>query len=517
MSKDIQDILAASYGSYPYMGNTFFPNRFHRPFDLPHRKIFDLLRNSDSQLKLILAPRGTGKTSIDNLLVPAKKILFHDANYIVPVGASSTSAEEQSENLKDELMTNHMVNELFEVKKAGQFSKTRWELEVSGHEVCVQPRGAGQKIRGMIWKDSRPDLIIVDDIEDDEMVKSEERRKDLKKWFHGALMNTVDRGSDDWEIIVVGTLLHEDSLLANLRDDPAWDTIVLEICDDNMETNFPSFMSTKEVKELAQQYRESGEIDVFYREYRNKPISTEDRTFSKEFFKYYEERKGAGIITKEREDGQEVEERIEFYANPDIDTLIVVDPAKTAKMNSADSAIVGGSIDMVNNRMFVRDVVTGKFHPNELYEHLIAMVHRLGPTVVGVEVTGLNEFITYPIRNELFRAARNVELIELQARGGRGEDGKTARVGSLVPFYRQGLVFHNPQVCGGLESQLLSFPRSKKWDIMDAFAYFVEMLEKGQRYMEPEEHYDVSKKEIEKEYRDLEEFTMPNNSDFRIV
>ena len=300
MSKDIDQILQAAYLDYQYAAKTFFPERFHRPFDSEHQKIFDLLENSDSQLKLILAPRGVGKTSIDNLLVPAKKMLFHEKKYIVPVGASAGTAQEQSENLKSNLMSNEMVNSLFEINKTNSFSKERWIMEISGEEICVQPRGAGQKIRGMLWENSRPDLIIVDDIEDDESVKSENRREDLKKWFHGALMNTVDRGSDDWEIIVIGTLLHEDSLLANLMEDPAWDTIVLEICDDSYKSKFPNFMSDAEVKALVEQYRESGEIDVFYREYMNRPVATENRSFDKENFKYYEEEGGIGRVLRRR-------------------------------------------------------------------------------------------------------------------------------------------------------------------------------------------------------------------------
>lgn len=502
MARDFSDILEQCYNSYQVSGRTLFPERFFRDFDREHQKIFDLLESSDNPRKLIIAPRGIGKTSIDNLLVPAKKALFHEKRYIVPVGASSTTAEEQSENLKNELMSNRIVNNIFSVSKTDTFSRQKWVMDVSGHKFCVQPRGAGQKIRGMLWNNYRPDLIIADDLEDDEIVKNEDRRRELRTWFHGALMNTVDRGSKNWEVIVVGTLLHEDSLLANLAEDPSWDVVTLKLFDeDTKKSNFPNFMPDKEVESLIELHRDSGELDTLYREYMSNPISTIDPTFHKSYFKYYE----PGLLN--------------LSNSPDIDNIIVVDPAKTAKMSSADSAIVGGAVNIREEKIYFRDIVSGKMHPDQLYDEIVAMILRLNARVLGIEVTGLNEFVTYPLKNHLSRKNINIQFEELHARGGKDEKGKAARVRSLVPFYRQGLVYHNKQNCHGLEAQLMSFPKSKRWDIMDAAGYFTEMLEKGQRYMLPQvdEGYDPEK-DIELEYRELKnDYTMDELEEFRIV
>lgn len=495
--KQIDDILIKAYQDTAFCGKLLFPENFSRPWDDVHHDIFDLLENSDNPRKLILAPRGIGKTTIDNLLIPAKKMLFHEKKYIVPVGSTAETAVEQSENLKDQLFNNEFITQYFDIEKTGKFAENNWVVKVAGHEVNIRPKGAGQKLRGMNWKGYRPDLIIVDDLEDDEQVRSETRRKDLSDWFFGALMNTVDRGANNWEIIVIGTLLHEDSLLMNLHENPDWDSIVIEICDDEYNSNAPHFMSSKEVKELADQYRNAGKLDVFYREYRNIPISTEDAAFRAEYFQYYEESS-------------------DLFKNPLIDNVVLCDIARTTNISSADSAIVGVAINYEENKIYVRDIVHGKMHPDEIYDEAINMCQRLGARTLGVEVTGLNEFITYPLRNELIRRAKHVELIELQARGGILEQGKAQRVGALVPFYRQGLVYHNEANCQSLEAQLLSYPRSKRWDIMDALAYSIEMLERGQRYMlNAPEDYD-SIEAVEAEYEELD-LGFRENDDFRII
>ena len=69
------------------------------------------------------------------------------------------------------------------------------------------------------------------------------------------------------------------------------------------------------------------------------------------------------------------------------------------------------------------------------------------------------------------------------ATGGRVSDGKAGRVAALAPYYRQGLVWHNSHSCRALEEQLLSFPHSRKWDVMDAAAYAVYVMSELSLYM----------------------------------
>ena len=123
----------------------------------------------------------------------------------------------------------------------------------------------------------------------------------------------------------------------------------------------------------------------------------------------------------------------------------------------------------------------------------------------------------------MIRRGLNFELLELKARSGKGEfsglgGGKKGRISALIPFYRQGLVYHNKVGCAGYEAQLLSFPKSKKWDIMDAAAYIVEILEMGLRYFLPKEYEYESEYDIEQEYAILEnEYNDPAINDWRVV
>lgn len=489
-----KDLMAQCFRSTKVAAKIIFPDRFYLPFSSLHDKIFEILDKDEidgksTQKSLIIAPRGFGKTSCVNLAFPAKNILFQEKKFIVPISCTASQAMMQGENLKRELLSNRMIAGMFGPMKSDTFSKEMW---VTSSGTAVMPRGSGQQVRGILFGDHRPDLIIVDDLEDGESVRSEEQRLKTKEWFFADVINSVNRGKKNWKIIVIGTLLHEDSLLANLLEDDSWYHAHLSICDDSFNSNWPDFMTTEDVRQLADSYRNQGLLDTFFREYMGVPIAKESARFQQGMFKYYEET-----------DKTFVEQRRK------LENIVIIDPAKTTTSTADDTAIIGVGVDSKTPALYVRDIVRGQLHPEQQYTECFNMADRLGAKVIGIEVTSLNEFITYPLRTEMMRQKRYYDIVELKARG-----SKEDRISALVPFYRMGFVHHNKQVCGALEKQLLSFPRSKKDDIMDALAYVVEMLELGERYFVPDGG------DMEEELRDLESDDlepMPALSNWRLA
>ena len=182
---DIIDISKMCYKDSKKAAKIIYPERFYRDFDKEHDKIFDLLDNSDNPRKVIAAPRGTGKTSLSNLLIPTKKLAFLDSRFVVPVSNTSAAAEQQSENLKQEFMSNPVLKTIFNINKTRNFSKKQWMVEIAGERSMIWPKGAGQQVRGMLFQNSRPDLVVVDDLENDENLHSEVQRARLKEWFFG--------------------------------------------------------------------------------------------------------------------------------------------------------------------------------------------------------------------------------------------------------------------------------------------------------------------------------------------
>lgn len=463
LSKELEEQLALCVADTKFCAKYLFPEYFSAEFSILHQQIFDAIDSGAPRI-VIAAPRGIGKTTSVVLGYAAKQILFRLKRFVVYVSNSSSSAELQTENLKRELIANQNVKTLFGPVRATSadgvdetFSKRAW---VSNGGTLVYPRGSGQQVRGLLHGNSRPDLIIIDDLEDTDTINNEEIRKARKTWFHGDLLKCVSRLDKNWQIIYIDTLKHEDSLMQELLDSNEWLSLRLELCDDDFNSLAPEFISTEEIKKEATYHRTHNMMDVFFREFRNIAVSKENPTFSQAYFKYYE--------------------LSELDAKKDLETIILVDPAKSVTPQAAESAIVAVTMDLASSRLYVRDIVHGRLHPDELYHKAFEMAMLLKAKVLGIEVTSLNEFIVQPLKNEMHKRGAFFTLVELKARG-----SKEGRIAALIPYYRQGYIYHLKGLCDPLEAQLLSFPRSRLWDIMDAFAYIIEITSLGDRYFQP--------------------------------
>ena len=246
---------------------------------------------------------------------------------------------------------------------------------------------------------------------------------------------------------------------------------------------------------MVEEYRNLGRLGVFYREYMGIATSQEDMSFDTKLFKYYEE---SDVAFQD------------ILHDPDTYTLIICDPAKTVSAKSADSAIVVVTINTREHLVYFRGGLAGKMHAVTLYTNLFQLYFQYEADVIGVEKTGLNEFIEYPIHTRARELGIPLTSIYwLMARkasdyGREGVKGKIARIGQLAPFYRQGRIYHNQldPLTERLELQLKTFPRAKLVDISDAFAYWIQLMEMAEVYFEDPTWSD-NEQDIEKEYKGL--------------
>lgn len=467
--KEAKDLAETCLHDKKFFAKTMFPERFDIPFSRGHDDIFELMSDRKIKKGVIAASRGFGKTSV-SLSNQCHEILFRLRHFIVPISCTSKQAVMQSENVKRELDRNPYIKALFGSMKAKTLGGDEWNKEMwiarrpdERDGTVIFPRGSGQQVRGILFGNTRPELIIGDDLEETEKVRSEEQRQKLKKWFFEDVINAVDLKRDNWQIRIVGTMLHEDSLLANLLDDPSWEHVHLSICDNRYRSNWPEAFSDDDIMALVDEFKAQGMLDSFYREYMNLPIATEDATFTKEMFQKYNE---------SDEEFQKARNRLV--------TMVLVDPAKTIVSKTAKSAIIVASVDLQYHKIYVRECWSDMVYPDYLYEKIAEMSHRWGTGLVGVEVTSLNEFIKQPLRNFLGRTGRSYNIVDLHPRGSKEERAKW-----LAPYYRNHSVFHNERGnCEELEMSLMSFPRPKWWDLIDCMAYIVQMLHAGGAYFD---------------------------------
>lgn len=487
--KDVQELLVECYKSTKLFAEVFFKERFFVDFSPLHDKIFELIDSGAPRIA-IAAPRGFGKTSIVGLAYAAKRILFQDSKLLMHVSMSFDAACQQTENLKHELLSNRIIKALFPAIKARNaagldesFSKKAWVTQ----DTLVYPRGSGQQVRGILFHNARPDTLIIDDLENPESITNDDLRRKNKEWFHADLMKTTSRVSKNWQIVYIDTLKHEDSLLEELLNAPSWESIRLEACDDELNPAAPNFMTKEDILAEYNYHKDHGVLDVFYREFRNLPISTEDAVFKPEYFKYYDE---AARDLKVYE-----KDKTELIPVKSLLNVTICDPAKTVKLQSAESAVLTFGVSRKDHKIFVREVFTDKVYPDELYDQMFQQVQTFKSMILAVEVTSLHAFISQPIENEMRVRSIFPIYLELKAVGKKEE-----RIATLAPLYKLGYIYHNRTCCQKLESQLIGFPRSKYWDCMDAEAYITKVMDEYAYYFDPE---GMDDEDEELEYEEL--------------
>jgi len=525
-SEDVQDILDECVNLKPFC-STFLKENFYSPFTSLHDKIINKMDTREQKSKVVIAAtRGLGKTTLCRARA-AKAILYAESKFLVYLSTSATHAEQQTENLKKDLMYSPLVRSIFGNVKTGyqseieeSWSRKTWMASVGVpcecqktsngkcmycgtfgdmHFTLILPRGDGQQMRGLVWKapngdNIRPDFVISDDLEDDLTIENEEIRRKRKIWFFGAVRQVFPKYVKDWKFIYIDTVKHEDALIVDLLDSPDWEHEQLSICGEDLKSLAPDFMSDKEIKEEYEEYKRQGLLDVFAREIMSQPISRDDAIFKQDMFHDYSE---------SSED---------FIKNvlPNLINVVIVDPAKTAKRHSAETGFIIWGVSLTGNALYLRYAAGEKMHPDEVEDRAIELCDQYNARVLGVEQTGSAEFVTYPFMNRIVSTGKSIEVIPLNAKKGQGEfagigGGKKMRVASMVSYYRRGVVYHNETGCEGYEMQLLSFPRPKRWDMIDAAGYITEMLDKGGRFFFIKDMNNESKEDVEKEYAVLEE------------
>ncbi|GAB6100425.1 phage terminase large subunit [Halanaerocella petrolearia] len=221
-----------------YFGRAYFPHYFVRKSPDFHRELDDIWQeavlkgknpedeNAAKELaglngsnRAIAAPRGHAKSTTFTFKDSLHAILYEYKHYILILSDSSDQAKGFLSDIKIELEENKAVQEDF-----GELQGKTWREDsiTTSTNIKIEGIGSGKKVRGRRHRNWRPDLVVLDDIENDENVKTPEQRKKLSNWFFKA----VSKAGDDYtDIVYIGTILHYDSLLANILENPGYRSV----------------------------------------------------------------------------------------------------------------------------------------------------------------------------------------------------------------------------------------------------------------------------------------------------
>jgi len=275
--------------SHFWFFNLYFPEYVEFETANFQKEMFALTEDESIKLLVVMAFRNSAKSTIMTFSYPIWAILGkQQKKFVLIVCQTQTQARQHMYNLKVELECNKFVK-----KDLGPFEESDGEwrafsLVLPKYNARITAASLDQKIRGAINKQYRPDLIICDDLEDLSSVKNRENRDKVEQWFTGSL---IPIGSEKTKIVLIGTLLHEDSFLMRIKQKIEEEKMKgvfkkYPLINDKGESIWPGRFKTKEDIETFKQT--IGDETAWQREYLLRIIPDAHQVVHRKWIQYYD-------------------------------------------------------------------------------------------------------------------------------------------------------------------------------------------------------------------------------------
>ena len=436
-----------------------------------HNYLFEhlpqVLQQPSSVHLAIAAPRGEAKSTLVSQLFTLYCLVAQKKRYALIVMDSIDQAYPMLEAIKVELEFNQRLRVDFP-EIAGQGRVWQAATIVTKANQKVQVAGSGKRLRGLRHGAYRPDLVVLDDIENDEQVRSPEQRDKLHDWLKKTVL-PLGAAGDKLDVVYIGTILHYDSVLNRTLSSKAWKTakfkaLIRQPDDMSLWDKWEDFyLNEGEAVADAFYSQNKSAMDkgavvswaarpiltlmkirardghaTFDSEYQNDPLSSDDAMFANALT-YWTELPG---------------ELVYFGA---------LDPSLGKAGASRDpSAILVGGYHRETGKLYVIEAQVKKRLPDLIIEDVIRMQKQYQCQRWFVETVQFQEFL----KDELVKRSAQ-RGIPVPATATKPNTDKMLRIESLQPHMANGLILlHSSQAT--LISQLRHFPKADHDDGPDA-------------------------------------------------
>ena len=461
-----------------------------------HLELWDLCCSSHP-LVAVAAPRSHGKSTAVSHAYTLAAVLFRDRKFVLLVSDTETQAINFLNDIKQDLKDNEDLIDLFQIKEFKKETETDIIVEFQdGAQFRIMCRGAEQRVRGLKWNQARPDLIVIDDFENDEAVASKERREKLRRWFNGALLPCRAKHGI---VRMVGTVMHLDSLLNRLLPEdshklsvieplktwsrekkPVWKSIRYRAHNEDFSQLLWPEQYTRDFFESRRaDLTQQGIPEIYSQEYLNYPIDESTSYFRRDDFVELGQIELARIKNGEK--------LVNYYVGTDL--------AVSTKDRSDWSVFVVVAADD-KGTLHVMDVRRGRWDSWEIINEFFAIQQKYTPHWFTMEKGSINSSLAPILRTEMLSRNVYINLITSVA-----NKDKQTRARGIQARLRAGAVKFNKDAYWypELEDEFVRFPKSRHDDQVDALAWVGLTLDTIQNASTPEEQAEEDYQEFTRE------------------
>lgn len=421
-----------------------------------HYKLSDLLLNSKKHFA-IEAFRESGKSSYALRAYPLYNILYPRQKkfYMLIIKSSATESARVIKQIAEEIRSNPLIS--FRVERVVQETLNdggAYEVVLKNNcKVRIEGKGKGSSVRGSLWVNKRPDIVLLDDPQDVSDMMSETMLEKDWEWFLSDILYLSKSG----RLFLIGNNLGEKCIIERViqnKEELGFEAMKIPVMDDEGNPTWKEQYSEQEIKFKLESAKKLNKLDVVMRELFCVALPDEYKTFKKEWFKYYQPEDKKSIIQTTNK-------------------YIVTDLAISEKQTADFSVIMVVGVNP-ENHIFVLDCAYGRYTPSEVIDKVFEFVQQYDVLKVGIEKVAYQSAFSHFLEKEMPRRNIFFEIVDLIANA-----QKEVRIKTLQPRFKTGTIWfeQNADYLDELETELLSFPKGLHDDLIDALAYSDQIVE----------------------------------------
>lgn len=392
-------------------------------------------------------PRGFAKSTLMKIFC-CYCLMFTRHTFILVVGNIDANAANIIKDI-DSMLDGDHVRKYFGSHRE-QMTTDRQDFKLFNFQgkVCIlRAKGGRTSLRGLNVEHRRPDVILMDDIQDDDNAKSEIESKALLSWIVNTLLPT--RSTDGAINLYIGnTYDHDGSILKKLVDDPEWVSLTLGAILEDGTSLWPELHPLNKLISSYKSAQKLGEERSWLAQYMNAMDTEASDDFDSIAIRRHWDAAtwlGVGVET-----GADAEAR-----------YIVIDPASTKK-NADEHAV--SAFYVYAGIPVCRKIVNGQMNPKQAITTAVAMALVTGCFDIFIEDVGYQDTLLFWFKT-LLRDDQTIpdavkNLINLRpCSPGRGS--KNTRILHTFSMLKEGSLLIHPDAFTQVKNEGVLFDKMR--------------------------------------------------------
>lgn len=370
----------------------------------------------------------------------------YNRSYIILIANNKTQASQKLKDITRQFQSIDNESLRFNVSKIIEDSGDAFQVQyLDGMQVRIEAYGKGAAVRGLVWGAKRPDLILLNDIQD---VEDMESPVTLEKDWHWFLSDIKFLGHSS-RIFMIGNNMGPNCVIEKVFQHARelnFTTERVPWITEDFKAAWPQRFPYEYCMAEREAYETMGEIDIWERERMCKAMAEESHPLKWDNMQFYEEMEldlaGMSIIT-------------------------MTDPGISEKADADPTVIITVGIAQ-DNKWYILDVDRRRRNPSDQINDIFRAVARWRPISVGIETVAYQESLAHFVEKEQKERGIYFNVVRVRTRGNKNSKIR----GRLQPLMRSGMLYvpKHAEWLEDLKAEVSMFPVGKHDDIIDALA-----------------------------------------------